>query len=422
MNNVYRHKITDQKKALEQLLYWANGFSYVAYLNPNQYKQGFPHLIAVSNQKAFSGTDFNSLKNGMDQYKGKLLLGHLTYDLKNDVEQQLQSLHSAQVSFPELSFFTPDHLIRIKDEYWEIESSDPSLPEKIFSTPIPSDDSSVHAIQPSITREEYIHRVEKIRGHILQGDIFEMNFCQEFKIEASVINPIETYLQLTELSPMPFSCLYKREDQYLICASPERFIQKTGSKIISQPIKGTAKRSLQPEEDLKIKTQLASSEKERAENIMIVDLVRNDLSRTCEAGTVKVDELCKVYTFRQVHQMISTISGKQRNDVHPSEVIRLSFPMGSMTGAPKVSAMKLTEKYEGFRRGIFSGAIGFITPEGDFDFNVVIRSIVYDQNTKQAALYAGSAITWASDAALEYDECLTKADTMFQVLKKTNVE
>jgi para-aminobenzoate synthetase component 1 len=336
--------------------------------------------------------------------------------------EQLQSLHNAQVPFPELSFFTPDHLIRITDEYWEIESSDPSLPEKILKTIIPSDESSVHTIQSSITKEEYIKRIEKIREHILQGDIFEMNFCQEFKLEASVINPIETYLQLTELSPMPFSCLYKCDDQYLICASPERFIQKTGDKIISQPIKGTAKRSLQPEEDLKIKEQLASSEKERAENIMIVDLVRNDLSRSCEPGTVIVEELCKVYTFRQVHQMISTISGKQRNDVHPSEVIRQAFPMGSMTGAPKVRAMELTEKYEGFRRGIFSGAVGFITPEGDFDFNVVIRSIVYNQKTKQAALYAGSAITWASDAALEYEECLTKADTMFQVLKKTNVE
>lgn len=421
MSKVYQFPIKDQNAALEQLLYWASGFTHFAYLNPNQYTQGFPHLLAVSQHSAFSGNNFQALKNGMDLHKGKLLLGHLNYDLKNDVEQ-LYSKHPAKVSFPELHFFSPDHLIRLYDEYWEIESEDPALPEKIFAIPIRADENEVHAIQASISREEYVERIEKIRTHIRQGDIFEMNFCQEFNIDASAINPVETYLQLTQISPMPFSCLYKCNTQYLICASPERFLRKTDNKIISQPIKGTAKRSSDLVEDLRIKDQLARSEKERAENIMIVDLVRNDLSRSCEAGTVTVEELCKVYTFQQVHQMISTVSGLQRKDIHPYEVIRQAFPMGSMTGAPKVRAMELTEQYEGFRRGIFSGAVGYITSTGDFDFNVVIRSIVYDQATQKAALYAGSAITWAANAQQEYEECLVKAETMFQVLKKPQAE
>jgi para-aminobenzoate synthetase component 1 len=206
-------------------------------------------------------------------------------------------------------------------------------------------------------------------------------------------------------------------EQFLLSASPERFIKKVGKKIISQPIKGTARRGANEEEDKQIKHHLFNDPKERAENIMIVDLVRNDLSRTADKGSVIVEELCGIYTFPQVHQMISTVVSELREDVHFIEAIRQCFPMGSMTGAPKVRAMKLIEKYESTKRGLFSGAVGYITPEGDFDFNVVIRSILYNARNHYLSFMVGGAITMQAEAEKEYEECMLKAKAIMRVLK-----
>ena len=180
-------------------------------------------------------------------------------------------------------------------------------------------------------------------AHIHRGDIYEANFCQEFYAENTTINPLEIYNKLNAISTPPFATFLKQNDKYLLSASPERYLKKEGQKVISQPIKGTAKRDEDFMIDSLLKHDLVANPKERSENIMIVDLVRNDLSLTAKKGSVKVEELCKVYTFEQVHQMISTVTSQVREDVHPVDVIKTTFPMGSMTGAPKISAMKIIE-------------------------------------------------------------------------------
>ena len=225
------------------------------------------------------------------------------------------------------------------------------------------------------------------------------------------------FQKLYQISQAPFSCYFRIKDLYIMSASPERFLKRMGDKIISQPIKGTSKRGDNPSEDDQLKKQLYESNKERTENVMVVDLVRNDLSKTAAKSSVNVEELFGVYSFKQVHQMISTISSRIKKGIHSLDVIKGAFPMGSMTGMPKISAMELIEKYETTKRGVYSGSIGYFTPEGDFDFNVVIRSILYNSRRKYASFMVGGAITFNSDPELEYEECLLKAKALFKVLE-----
>ena len=267
-----------------------------------------------------------------------------------------------------------------------------------------------------MSKEQYLKCVYEIKKHIQRGDIYEMNYCVEFFAENTEIAPIQVYTNLNSISQTPFSCFYRNDTQYLMCASPERFIKKEGTKIISQPIKGTRKRGETAHEDQKLKQDLLEDAKERSENVMIVDLVRNDLSRSAKRGTVRVEELFGVYSFKQVHQLISTVSAELKEEIHFVDAIKNAFPMGSMTGAPKVRAMQLIEEFENTKRGLYSGAVGYISPSGDFDFNVVIRSILYSEQSKSVSFMVGSAITANSDAEKENEECLLKAEAMFQVL------
>ena len=253
--------------------------------------------------------------------------------------------------------------------------------------------------------------------HIHRGDIYEANFCMEFYAENAQIEPLEIYQKLNTISEPPFAAYFKNNFQYLLSASPERYLRKEGLKVISQPIKGTARRSFDLEQDEQLKSDLAQNEKERSENIMIVDLVRNDLSQTATKGSVQVEELCQIYTFKQVHQMISTIVSEVENTTSPIEILRTTFPMGSMTGAPKISAMQIIEELEETKRGLYSGAVGYFTPNGDFDFNVVIRSILYNSENQYLSFSVGSAITSQAIPENEYEECLLKAKAMFEVLQ-----
>jgi para-aminobenzoate synthetase component I len=238
----------------------------------------------------------------------------------------------------------------------------------------------------------------------------------EFFVENATINPLEKFQKLNEISKSPLAVYFKNNTHFLLSASPERYLKKEGETLISQPIKGTSKRYSDPIEDEKSKNQLALDPKERSENIMVSDLVRNDLSRTAQKGSVKVTELCGIYSFEQVHQMITTITSKIDAKYSAVEVIRTTFPMGSMTGTPKVSVMKIIEDLEETKRGLYSGAVGYFTPNGDFDFNVVIRSILYNQENKYTSFSVGSAITSQSIPEKEYIECLLKAKAMREVL------
>jgi para-aminobenzoate synthetase component I len=271
-------------------------------------------------------------------------------------------------------------------------------------------------VEQRVSKEDYLEKVTKMLEYIHRGDIYEANFCMEFYDENVQINPLEIYQKLNTISEPPFAVYFKNNSHYLLSASPERYLRREGAKVISQPIKGTAKRVFDDELDSQSKKELSENPKERSENIMIVDLVRNDLSKTATKGSVQVEELCQVYTFKQVHQMISTIVSNVEHTTSPVEIIKTTFPMGSMTGAPKISAMNIIEKLEETKRGLYSGAIGYFTPTGDFDFNVVIRSILYNSQSKYLSFSVGSAITAQSIPENEYDECLLKAKAMFEVL------
>jgi len=408
-----------------KMLNWVQPFNIFCLLDNSQYHfetPAFECLLAVGCRRKITlsaGAAFGSLKDFCSIEKD-WLFGHLGYDLKNETEQ-LTSSNFDGLHFPDGFFFIPEIVLQLNENRLTIFCEDDAA--KIFES-INATDAGIESkagsplnIQNRITHEDYITTVKKIQQHILRGDCYEVNFCQEFYANEATIHPLSVYNSLIAISPNPFAAFYKLDAHYCMCASPERYFKKTGNTIFSQPIKGTSKRNLEnPILDEQSRQHLFNSEKEKSENVMVVDLVRNDLSRICKQGSVKVEELFGIYSFPQVHQMISTIIGELDAGADWIDVVKTTFPMGSMTGAPKKRVMEIIERYEQTRRGLFSGAIGYVTPEGNADFNVVIRSILYNAKEKYVSFQAGSAITFYSDAEEEYKECLLKVSSMKQVL------
>ena len=431
LRTIQKHTISNIDSFKSNLLEWSQQFNDVVWLDSNNYNQEFSNYDTILAVDAFTSiqTDYFEAFNKLKEYQNLTedwIFGYLTYDLKNDVED-LKSSNFDGLQFPELYFFQPKKLFLIKGNTVEIQylkMVDDEL-EKDLNTirhcEIFEENSGNLSkeikIKLRIHKDDYFKKVHNLLAHIHRGDIYEANFCQEFYAENSVINPLETYKKLNIISKPPFASFLKVNDKYLLSATPERYLRKTGTTIISQPIKGTAKRSENKDEDDLLKLNLSKDQKEKSENIMIVDLVRNDLSKTAIKGSVKVKELCKVYTFDQVHQMVSTVTSQVDDDVNPVEIIKSTFPMGSMTGAPKISAMKIIEDLEETKRGLYSGAVGYFSPQGNFDFNVVIRSILYNETKKYVSYSVGGAITTKSNSLKEYEECLIKAKAMREVLE-----
>jgi para-aminobenzoate synthetase component 1 len=431
-----------------RLFEWAQQFNEITWLDSNAFDQkysSYDTVLAIdanSNLKIDDQNAFAELQN----YREKVndyIFGYLSYDLKNDIEN-LASNNIDGLDFANLYFFQPKKLFFIKDNTLEIQYlkefehevesdlktirhyekqsdnviSQNRIKNKQIATNFQENSCNDVKIHKRITKKEYLKQLETILQHIHRGDIYEVNFCQEFYSENARINPFEVYKKLNEISKPPFASFFRNNDKYLLSASPERFVKREANKIISQPIKGTAKRRINKKLDKKLAEELEKDKKERSENIMIVDLVRNDLSKTAIRGSVKVEELCKVYSFQQVHQLISTVISKVSNKTDSVDIIKSLFPMGSMTGAPKISAMKIIEELETTKRGLYSGAVGYFTSKDDFDFNVVIRSILYNQTNTYLSYSVGGAITAKSDPESEYQECLLKAIAMKQALKK----
>ncbi|HET8752855.1 MAG TPA: anthranilate synthase component I family protein [Salinimicrobium sp.] len=423
--------VNDIPRLKKQLLHWAQQFEEVVWLDSNNYPDKYSNFDAVLAADAFTAIQTNAeatFEKLQDYQKltSDWIFGYLSYDLKNDVEN-LTSGNFDGLHFPDLFFFQPKKLFLLKGNELEIqylnmvsEEIESDL-EEIFShseiKKIPKNSISEKGILGRISRKTYLEKVEEMLAHIHRGDIYEANFCQEFYAENAEIDPAETFEKLNHISRPPFAAFFKNHQYFVMSASPERYLQKNGTKIISQPIKGTAKRSENIGEDALLAENLKNDPKERAENIMIVDLVRNDLSKTAKKASVSVEELCAVYPFKQVHQMISTVTSELKNGISSVEVLQTTFPMGSMTGAPKVSAMKIIEELEESKRGLYSGALGYFNPEGDFDFSVIIRSILYNSERKYVSFSVGGAITAGSSPEKEYEECLLKAKAMREVLE-----
>jgi para-aminobenzoate synthetase component I len=419
--------IDDLSAFRQKALHWAAAFPLCSVLDSNDYQKDKYHrfdlLIAVGTEVCLSTSatlsSFDQLKI-RHQQTPDWLFGYLSYDLKNEVEQ-LTSENQNPLQWPDMLFFQPSVVLTFSGNTVGIHSLE-EAPQTHFQqignqiVGIESKKIPMPNIQSGMTKDHYLRSVEAIRQHIIAGDIYEMNFCQAFFAENYEVDTLLLFQELNAIAKAPFAAFFRYQDAYLCCASPERFIQKRGDLLISQPIKGTIARGKTVEEDRRFQQDLHVSEKDRAENVMIVDLVRNDFARSCLPGSVKVDELFAIYPFEQVSHMISTVSGQLRKEVHFVDAIKNAFPMGSMTGAPKVMSMELIEQYEKHRRGLYSGALGYISPEGDFDFNVVIRSILYDAAKKYLSFQVGGAIVYDSVPEKEYEECLLKAKGMLKVL------
>lgn len=356
-------------------------------------------------------------------HQGTWLFGYLSYSLKTDSENVADNKPNTQ-GFYAMEFIEPGVVISAKGDEITLLYEEEFIPDinafiKEIENLSPKKESKPNSliINANSTKEQYIANVQSLQKHIQLGNIYEVNFCMDFEAENASLNPQETWEKLNAASPMPMAAFYKSNTNYLLCASPERFLKKEGNTIFSQPIKGTAPRGNTESEDIANIEHLLADEKELAENVMIVDLVRNDLGRTAEVGTVKVDELFGVYHLPRIHQMISTVSSQLDKQHSFFDAIKKAFPMGSMTGAPKISAMQLIDEHEENARGLFSGAVGYITPNGDFDFNVIIRSIFYNEDSKALSYWAGSAITTNADAEKEYEECLLKLEAIRGVLE-----
>ena len=423
---LYLYNVITQVNDLQQFkrkaLQWACTFDAVCYLDSNNFSDPyskFDTLIAVGAKHeitADAGNAFEQLATFREANPG-WLTGFFGYDLKNELEN-LTSSNIDKLNFPDLYFFAPEYLILIKGDNIEIIANNPQY---VLDSIDQQEDHQQNELSPvnlrsRFTKAEYVETVKKIQEHISRGDIYVTNFCQEFFAQDAGIDPLATFLKLNSISPNPLASLFKWKDNYILSASPERFLAKRGNKLISQPIKGTAKRGKTIEEDEAIKHQLRNHTKELQENVMVVDLVRNDLTRSAKKGTVRTEELFGIYSFNQLHQMISTVICEIADGLSPVDAIKNTFPMGSMTGAPKISAMRLMEQYERTKRSVYSGAIGYFSADNDFDFNVVIRTLLYNSVKKYLSFQVGSAITYHADAEQEYEECLLKAKAILEVL------
>lgn len=391
---------------------------YASALHAHEFLLGFGEIASVELTAESNPEELDSF---LEANKGNWIFGHFSYDFR-------QNLHGIDcrkpdpVGFASARLFVPAVCMKGNAEEIKLAWSAPEFDAEAFFNevmqgPVQPAPLLPVSLNPIIDQNQYIGIIEKLRAHILRGDCYEINFCQEFMAVPVAVSPLSVYHGLTNASPNPFSCFYRSGASYLMCASPERFLAKRGQTLYSQPIKGTARRHPEnPEADEEAKAALRNSRKELSENVMVVDLVRNDLSKICEKASVQVDELFGIYSYPQVHQMISTVSGELKKDVPFSEILAATFPMGSMTGAPKKRVMELIEQYEPSRRGLFSGAVGYFSPDGDFDFNVVIRSLLYNESTQYLSYQVGGGITWYSNPEEEYNECLLKAEAIRKVL------
>jgi para-aminobenzoate synthetase component 1 len=415
-------QVGDPHHFKQKALQWASSYDVFCCLDSNNFNDPyskFDLLLAVGVKDELitkTGSAFTDLETFRAKHPG-WVTGFVTYDLKNEVEQ-LTSVNSDSLQFPDLYFFAPKHILLFRNGDIEIISDNPQQVVDAIHSQTAREAKNDYHIQLSsrFSKEEYIDTVIRIKEHINRGDIYVTNFCQEFFAENAHIDPLSVFLKLNTISPNPFAAFFKLKDQYILSASPERFLAKRGNKLISQPIKGTSKRHDDPVKDDQSKANLREHTKELQENVMIVDLVRNDLTKSAKQGTVTTEELFGIYSFKQVHQMISTVACEVKDNISDVEAIKNTFPVGSMTGAPKVSAMQLMEQFERSKRGVYSGAIGYFSPDGDFDFNVVIRTLLYNAANGYLSFQVGSAITYHAEPELEYEECLLKAQAILEVL------
>ena len=365
--------------------------------------------IQKEEKKVIHSDPWTALKEFRDEY-GDWLFGYLGYDLKNFVED-LGSDNPKLNNAPDMFFMVPGFLLEI-DKNGSIDILKGELPAEI--DPLRNGEEFTIRLSSRIEELEYLNLVKKAQKDIFEGDYYEVNLSHsvEFSFQG---DSFSLYKAMRNAGPVPFGGYLTVDDLSICCASPERFLARNGQNVWSQPIKGTIPREPGRNSTEAIE-KLKSSEKERAENLMIEDLVRNDMSRVAEKNTVRVLDLFEIQSFETVHQMVSTVECRVSEEVDSIEVIKACFPMGSMTGAPKIAAMRAIEEYENYQRGVYSGALGYIKPDGDFDLNVIIRTAIIEGNS--LVYPVGGAITSDSDPKAEWEETLIKARAITNILER----
>jgi para-aminobenzoate synthetase component 1 len=406
-------------KALE----WANRFKLFVAYDSSDYAQDHYHkydwLLVVDSVDFIQPLHnfFEEVEIFHQKNKGSIY-GWLNYDCQTETHG-ITHTQPSTIQFPNCYFFSPRYILSMEENTLTVNRNYPEtfeIVEQIEKTELTKAVLNPMVFKPKTSREKYLSNIERIKQKIENGDFYELNYCTEIIAEDVTINPIDTFLSLNHKSKAPFSTLLKWQNNFALCASPERFICKRKNKIISQPIKGTISRGKDIEEDESLKSILQNSSKERAENVMIVDLVRHDLTPYAKTSSINVDELCGIYTFNSLHQMISTVSAELADAKDGIKAIKAAFPMGSMTGAPKHEVLKNIMELETSARGLFSGTIGYTDRDGDFDFNIVIRTIFYSEDKKTISIKTGGAITYDSIPEKEYEEVLLKRKILLEVL------
>lgn len=342
------------------------------------------------------------------QKKGFYAVGYIGYDYLDFVDIDL--IHKEKQfknQFPDLHFN-----IYSKDQI------ELSTTEQLLETCNPSDvkpqvKSPDNNVKYSVSREQYLSNIDRIKRYIEDGDIYQVNLTHFLSVDSEQ-KPIDLFMRYYCSQPVPYGIYINFTDYHLIGGSMELFIEKSGQNIITRPIKGTAKRHIDEKKDYKIREELQKSAKERAENLMIVDLMRNDLSRVCKTGSIKVNELFNIKSYKTLHQMESEVSGKLNEDTSLNDIIFNLFPPGSVTGAPKKRAIEIIDELENHSRGPYCGCAGIFTPGGDFTLCVSIRTAVLQESTLN--YWAGSGIVYDSDAKKEYDETMLKSQAFLKSL------
>lgn len=373
-------------------------------------------LLAFDAISYFEGDDTAALDAYLNQNEKEYRVGFMSYPSRNS-----QANPSEKIDFPTIGFFVPRYVVEIdekgtltylkgnKDNYSSRKIED-------FLNHSKKENNNKIRLQSQLSKSEYLSRIHALQTAMKNEDVCVAVFCQTFYAAQHKINPKTTYFHLNKRSKSPFSCFLQWDEKYVLSASPERFIKKEGNKLITQPIKGTARRGTTKSEDNRFKEELISSQKEREENTLVVQGIKDELAQIAYRNSIDVESFFQVHTFETVHQLISTISAELPSDITFGTLLNAVFPMGSMVGFPKVKALELLNKYENFDRGLYSGTIGYIKPNGDFDFNVVIRSILYDNERENIMCPVGGGITLQSSPEDEYNECLIKLKVLQDTL------
>jgi para-aminobenzoate synthetase component 1 len=394
----------------KQILYWLAYQSVFTYLHSGLtgFQGDYAFIVGVCTA---SKPRFYSLEEAF-KHNG-WLFGYLSYEYKNELEPILHSGHQPTIVTPTTAFFEADIVIFRKknNPYYEIIAEHPDqIAREINNMRVKTAKKSFKTddFRSKFNKKSYIQTIKHLQEHIREGDVYEINLTQEFSAHFSTPLNANIVENLWENNPVPMASWLRMNDLMILSTSPERFLQKNEDLLRSEPIKGTVKRKkILYQDDLQKK--LLQTEKFQAENVMIVDLVRNDLNRVCLPGTVHVPKLFRVDTYRHLHHLTSEITGTLSPLSNGLQAIKACFPAGSMTGAPKIRAMQLIDTYEPTARGIYSGAIGYLDPQKNFDFNVVIRTLVANLSSQIMSYHVGGAITIDSDPLAEYEESLLKA-------------